>query len=437
MFDNTAFLRSNTEFVNAFTRLTTPLKLASSAKEVNQVVNFIAAQYQKSFPEIQPHQSSDYITNSFNFYTEDEQGNIDGTISLMLDTEQGFPDEHAYAAAIAPYREAEKILLQAGRFVVSPGKDLEKRAMTLLQTLYLVPKLLGAAAVIGMVRPKDLSLHQKRFGAKLLMADIGKTYGSDHQFALVAWEPDALTDNYFKKTACPRLSDKPKPPYHNRQWDQYANAFGSIQTQFQRELQLAACRLLFGDVADFGCGAAKLAALLSDDPKVQSYTGIDYSKQMLANAEQILRRLAKPSFRLWQGKIEHYVERQFDSAVSLNSFYSWPDPQRVLSHIAQTLKPQGILVLATPNREIAKQMPNMLSEAEKELMLHPAWQQFKQQNLEFVQNPDAHFIEMDNIINQAHAAGFAVESCHQHFYLGALNFLVLKKKVTPRRQIAA
>jgi SAM-dependent methyltransferase len=300
--------------------------------------------------------------------------------------------------------------------------------MQLLQVLYLLPKLVGANVVVGMVRSKDIALHEKRFGATVLNRHSGESYGGKYEFATVVWLLDQLTPSFFKLTGCQQLASKTQPIYHPQQWNQYAASFGSVQTSFQRELQFSCIDYLHGDVADFGCGTAKIAPLLADNRSINSYTGIDYSAQMVCCANDVLSRLNRADFIVWQGKIEDYGAKQFDSAVSINSFYSWPAPDTVLAHIFALLRPGATLVLATPNQHIKTQMPNMLREVERELFLHPHWSVFKQSNLAFVDNAAAHFIAMDELVERVQAAGFAIQSCHQSFYLGALNFMVLKKK---------
>ena len=437
MSDNAAFSTFKMETCRAFNRLGTPIKIAQSQSDVDRVVQFIKDDYKTSFPSLKPAQSSDYIDNSFNFYTEDDQGEIDSTISLVVDSEQGFPEEHLLREDIQYYRDEGLRIFQLGRFVVS-GKDHgAKRAMRLLQVLYLLPKLVGGNVVLGMVRTKDIVLHEKRFGAKVLNRNTGETYGSEHEFATVAWLLNQLKPAFFQKTGCPQINPADKPIYQQYQWNRYAASFGSVQTNFQRELQLATLSHLTGNVADFGCGTAKLAPMLNGIDKVSSYLGIDYSRQMIDSANVLMSSLNHASFTVQESKIEEFTGRSFDSAVSINSYYSWPEPEMVLRHIAELLKPGGMFVLATPNRQIRKQMPKMLREAEKELLLHPCWSAFKAQNLAIVDNEDAHFITMDDLITQVRTVGFEVHSCHQSFYLGALNFLVLSKKIPVKNRIAA
>ena len=52
--------------------------------------------------------------------------------------------------------------------------------------------MLGYDIVLGMVRHKDIKLHEQSFGAKVLCRNTQETYGSEHQFATMAWRLDNL-----------------------------------------------------------------------------------------------------------------------------------------------------------------------------------------------------------------------------------------------------
>lgn len=122
---------------------------------------------------------------------------------------------------------------------------------------------------------------------------------------------------------------------------------------------------------------------------------------------------------------DYHAAKVFDSAVSLNSYYTWPEPEKVLSHIYSLLKPGGIFALATPNTRL--DMFAMEKQVRKELLTHPDYDTFRQINLELSSNDNAQFIAMNDLVRQVLHIGFVLTSCHQSFYLGGLNFVVLQK----------
>jgi SAM-dependent methyltransferase len=217
-----------------------------------------------------------------------------------------------------------------------------------------------------------------------------------------------------------------QPAYPVSEWGAYARLFASVTTSVQLAVYREACTYLLGDVVDCGCGAAKIAPLLADNEGVLSYTGIDYAQEMVAVARWVVGTLQHPDFSIHPGKIEE-TGGCFTSAVSIQSYYSWPEPLVTLRHIFGMLADDAVFVLATPNRNLCPE--KLLKEAEKELLAHPDFQAYKAYNLKLATNPQANFISMDALVRQVQQVGFQVLECHQRHFSGGLNFLVLHKGV--------
>jgi SAM-dependent methyltransferase len=409
--------------------LNSKIKLANNKGVHQRILAFTKARYKTCFPAITLDSKQHYIANSFVFYSEDTQGNITATASLMVDSSNGFSEEQLFNKDIKHYRQQGLNSLQIGRFVIGQQHNSNGEIVTLkdyFSLFYQFSKQLGFDVVIGLIKQKDVAFHQKLLGAKILCLDTQVDYDGEHTFAVSAWQLDELKPRFFKWANCqPIETSTQKTIYQPDEWENYARSFAAVQTSFQRDLQLASAALLCGDVADFGCGSAKLAPFLTDKEDVSSYTGIDYSSEMIKIADWLIAQFNCPSFSTVEGKIEDYQGKTFDSAVSLNSYYTWPDPLKVLQHIHSLLKSDGLFVLATPNTQL--DMQAMEKEVRKELLTHPEYSVFRQINSELTENIDARFIEMDMLIKQLQGIGFAIISCHQTFYLGGLNFVVMKK----------
>lgn len=215
-----------------------------------------------------------------------------------------------------------------------------------------------------------------------------------------------------------------EPCYSLKTWNRYAHAHAAVTTSFQWALFRDAAEWLQGDVLDCGCGTARLAPLLADRPDVTSYTGVDLAPEMVEVARWIVSRLDRKRFAIEHTAIER-VTGEYSSAVSIHSYYTWPDPLAVLSHIQRVLRPNGRFVLATPNASL--DMERLLRESSKELLAHPNFDEFTYLNLELAHSPAAHFIGMDTLVEQVRAVGFRVVECHQRHYLGGVNLLLLDK----------
>ena len=147
------------------------------------------------------------------------------------------------------------------------------------------------------------------------------------------------------------IKKQSRTSYKLSEWETYARVFASITTPAQMEVYGKACPHLYGNVLDAGSGTGKLAHYLSDNPKIESYTGVDFSKEMVEVGNEIMQCLQRPSFKIKHCKIESMVG-SFDSAVSIQSFYTWPNPQKTLASIYRLLGSGAIFVLATANNSL-------------------------------------------------------------------------------------
>ena len=214
--------------------------------------------------------------------------------------------------------------------------------------------------------------------------------------------------------------------YSINDWNNYARLFASVTLSAQLDVYKEACAHLFGDVVDCGCGSAKIAPFLIDQQNIKSYTGLDYSKEMVEVASWVVQQLGRADFNIWQSKIEEFNGNLFDSAVSVQSYYSWPEPEKVLKHIYNMLKPNGIFVLATANPKLP--FDEMAKDAWRELLTHPDFEAFKAYNLKLASNPYARFVSLNDLVQEAMQVGFKVESAHQRYFRGGLNFVILSKE---------
>lgn len=205
-------------------------------------------------------------------------------------------------------------------------------------------------------------------------------------------------------------------------WDAYAGSFSSVMPEQMLRLNREVASYLHGDVVDFGCGGGKIIPFLLTRESVTSYTGIDSSAEMIENARWIASQYTNDRARLIHGRIEDTPMLKTHSALSINSYYVWNDPQKVLQHIHACLSSGTRFVIATINRSI--DMPALLEEAQKELIAHPHWADFKAHNLKISASGNARFVEMDPLISELRVAGFLVQEAHQKLYGGGLNLVV-------------
>ena len=205
-------------------------------------------------------------------------------------------------------------------------------------------------------------------------------------------------------------------------WDSYALSFSSVMPFQMIRLNREVASHMHGDVVDFGCGGGKIIPYLLRHSEVTSYTGVDASAQMISNAQWIADRYTDGKVTLINGRIEDTKSSRWDSALSINSYYTWDDPQRVLRRIHACLPANTRFVLATINSDI--NMPALLEEAQMELVAHPHWPAFRDHNLQISDNTVGSLVDMDTLVRQLQNCGFRIEEATRHLYNGGLNLVV-------------
>ena len=107
----------------------TPITLAITDSEKDNISAFTKKRYETLFPQVSFNKSCDYNANTFCFYTTNEQGEILSTASLVIDSDNGFPEESLLKNDIEHYRASGKKCLQIGRFVINAKKRKPKSAV--------------------------------------------------------------------------------------------------------------------------------------------------------------------------------------------------------------------------------------------------------------------------------------------------------------------
>lgn len=404
------------------------IKVATTEKEINMIKAFRAKYYRLLYPETFKQQFDPYYKDSYHFYLTDHKEKILGTVTIALDNPDGLPSETIFDNDINELRQSNLTCVEVGRFLIAKHSAHEQTQKRFYRFLYLFSQAFKVDVIVAMFKEKEIEFLENIIGAAILCKDTGKNFGSKNYYVSASWHLAKTNENFYHWANCEKKLDnnlQDKPIFSVDDWNEYAEVFSSVQTSFQRDVQQSSIRYLQGNVADFGCGSAKLAPFLADIPEIVSYTGLDYSEAMVKVAAKIMAQFANEKFTVVRSKIEEYSDKKFDSGVSINSYQSWPNPIATLKHIYSLLEDGAKFVLASPNNH--QNILKLAKEADKELIAHPDYTKFKELNLILASNSNANFPSMNTLIQQVQAVGFNILSCHQKFYLGGLNFIVMEK----------
>jgi ubiquinone/menaquinone biosynthesis C-methylase UbiE len=107
-------------------------------------------------------------------------------------------------------------------------------------------------------------------------------------------------------------------------------------------------------VLEIGFGGGAALALVSKRLITGVITGVDFSPEMVREAERRFRHeIANGRLRVQLGDIGAlpFASASFDRAFTINTIYFWPDTVQGFGEIRRVLKPGGLAVIALRSRE--------------------------------------------------------------------------------------
>ena len=207
-------------------------------------------------------------------------------------------------------------------------------------------------------------------------------------------------------------------------FDDYAPLFAAITPNCMREVYRETMRHVYGSIVDCGSGPCKLAPRMLHAPNFLHYHGIDYSREMVALGQQLLSRLSDTRFTVQCESIDN-LRGEYDCAVSLQSYYAWPNHAKALTSIHKCLVTGGKFVLGTANKQLDIEW--LLSQESVDWMIHPLWDDYVKHNRQIAKERSGRFDELDELIGELRGIGFSVLNAHTDLYNGGLNYVVCMK----------
>jgi ubiquinone/menaquinone biosynthesis C-methylase UbiE len=100
------------------------------------------------------------------------------------------------------------------------------------------------------------------------------------------------------------------------------------------------------DLLDVGCGTGRLLETAARRWEGASLTGVDVSKDMIAEARRKHERDPRFNFKQGDASALPLEAASFDAAFSTMSFHHWGDQASGIREVARVLRPDALFVLA-------------------------------------------------------------------------------------------
>ena len=112
---------------------------------------------------------------------------------------------------------------------------------------------------------------------------------------------------------------------------------------------LSLIELRAGDtVLDIGCGGGNTLARMAERVTEGHLVGIDYAETSVEASRAFNAALVESGrMEILHGSVENlpFADAHFDAAVTVESFYFWPNPEACLKEVARVVKPGGTFLL--------------------------------------------------------------------------------------------
>lgn len=171
------------------------VQVAKGRAQFKKVWAFRKREYSQTYPEISGFEDDSFDDHACVFFTENAEGEVISTARLVFDGPNGLPEELLISDLIASQRERGVRFAELGRFIIST----EARGILTeyYKSFYQAAMANSVASIVMVMKQKDVRLHVKKMGVRLLASNLGVTFGSRHEYACVEWEMAKTKSQFF------------------------------------------------------------------------------------------------------------------------------------------------------------------------------------------------------------------------------------------------
>lgn len=410
-------LKRNVESVTSI--LPDGVKLVQTDDELQAVIEYRTNYYQDDTEAVRAFHNDDLDQYGYVLYTPASDGGLSSTVRLLLDGQHGFPEESILPESVHTMRKEGKKIAELSRLLITEGNNYP-RLIQYYELVYQIARADGIDTVLVVMKQKHFSSHKKTMAVSILSNDMGLSWDEEQaELCLVAWDINASQPKFERL-----IARNKQVPFEVEQWDDYSQYHLGLMVSIQNEVYTQVASRVRGRVLDVGCGSGRIMGYMQDAPLVDSYTGVDLSEKMLEQAQWLKEKLGYDEAMLKHCGIDK-IAGKYDSIVSINSYYSWPEPEAILSAIYKRLRSNGLFILATPSRDFDVEKLSRL--VKRETLGHPYHDKFLSINEGIASQ--AHHGPLDALVGQVRKIGFKVKVAHSNFFLGGLSYLELTKSL--------
>lgn len=170
----------------ALSRVPDMLNIVSDEAKLSKIWELREVEYTKLYPGVTCFQDDVYDQEACVLYGEDDEGEVISTGRIAFDGPLGLPADELIKPAVDQLRESGKVIAELSKFAIS--RKARGTLPNYLLTYYEIGMAHKLDSLVFICRSKGSRVYQRAVGAKVLVNDIGYSYGTDECFSFLEWE---------------------------------------------------------------------------------------------------------------------------------------------------------------------------------------------------------------------------------------------------------
>ena len=172
------------------------LQVADERGELDRIWKLRSKAYGKRYLGFSESNRDNFDKESCVLYSQDKVGNIVSTGRVVLDSPLGLPADEIIKPAVDALRAKGLVLAEPSKFAIS--RKAGNILPVYLLTIYEIGLSLGVDSLIFIIWDKNVDLYKRIVDAKVLVPDVGYSYGTNHRFSLLECKIQKELPYYFK-----------------------------------------------------------------------------------------------------------------------------------------------------------------------------------------------------------------------------------------------
>lgn len=172
------------------------LQLADNPSRLPEIWKLRNAEYGKRYLGFSDSKNDSFDQESCVLFSEDEAGEVVSTGRVVLDSPLGLPADEIIKPGVDRLRNQGLVLAEPSKFAIS--RKAGSILPIYLLTIYEIGLSLGVDSLVFIIWDKNVGLYERIVDARVLVSDVGYSYGTKNRFSLLECKIQEELPYYFK-----------------------------------------------------------------------------------------------------------------------------------------------------------------------------------------------------------------------------------------------